>query len=190
MAQLLNSAGFEVIAATDLTQNDMIKVVQDFSAKVAARGPNTVAMVYYAGHGVQLAGENYLVPVDAKVSEPDRTRQQLGPPRRRDGDAGSDSEPGAHRHARRLPQQSVPDVVDAGRGLAIVDAPNGSIVGYSTAPGAEAHDGNDGHSPYTQAFLQPRARAEPADRATVQARPSRGQSRDQRASRRRGRARR
>jgi hypothetical protein len=38
MAQLLNSAGFEVIAATDLTQNDMLKVVQDFSAKVAARG--------------------------------------------------------------------------------------------------------------------------------------------------------
>ena len=38
------------------------------SAKVSARGPNTVAMVYYAGHGVQLAGENYLVPIDAKVS--------------------------------------------------------------------------------------------------------------------------
>ncbi|MEY9479673.1 hypothetical protein ABH981_003886 [Bradyrhizobium ottawaense] len=40
-----------------------------------------------------------------------------------------------------------------GRGLAIVDAPNGSIVGYSTAPGAEALDGTGGHSPYTQAFL-------------------------------------
>ena len=37
MAQLLNSAGFEVISATDLTQDDMVKVVQDFSAKVAAR---------------------------------------------------------------------------------------------------------------------------------------------------------
>jgi Caspase domain len=46
-----------------------------------------------------------------------------------------------------------PDVNDAGRGLAIVDAPNGSIVGYSTAPGAEAQDGTGGHSPYTQAFL-------------------------------------
>lgn len=70
MAQFLNSAGFEVVAATDLTQNDMIRVVQDFSARIASRGPNTVAMVYYAGHGVQLAGENYLVPVDAKVSNP------------------------------------------------------------------------------------------------------------------------
>src|SRR6266571_8043582 len=70
MAQFLNSAGFEVISATDLTQNDMLRVVQDFSAKVAARGQNTVAMIYYAGHGVQLAGENYLVPVDAKISSP------------------------------------------------------------------------------------------------------------------------
>ena len=47
-----------------------------------------------------------------------------------------------------------PGVNDAGRGLAIVDAPNGSIVGYSTAPGSEAQDGADGHSPYTQAFLR------------------------------------
>src|SRR5207237_7141960 len=47
-----------------------------------------------------------------------------------------------------------PNVNDAGRGLAIVDAPNGSIVGYSTAPGAEAQDGSGGHSPYTSAFLQ------------------------------------
>jgi hypothetical protein len=47
-----------------------------------------------------------------------------------------------------------PDVNDAGRGLAIVDAPNGSIVGYSTAPGTEALDGTGGHSPYTSAFLK------------------------------------
>jgi hypothetical protein len=46
-----------------------------------------------------------------------------------------------------------PEVSDAGRGLAIVDAPNGSIVGYSTAPGMEAADGDGNHSPYTSAFL-------------------------------------
>ena len=68
VSQLLNSAGFEVISATDLSHNQMIQAVQEFSGKVAGRGPNTVAMVYYAGHGVQLAGENYLVPVDARVS--------------------------------------------------------------------------------------------------------------------------
>src|ERR1044071_1103240 len=70
VAQLLNSAGFEVTQATDLTRSDMVRVVQDFSAKVAERGPATVAMIYYAGHGVQVAGENYLLPVDAKIASP------------------------------------------------------------------------------------------------------------------------
>jgi hypothetical protein len=153
MAQFLNSAGFEVVAATDLGQNDMLRVVQDFSARVSAHGPNTVAMVYYAGHGVQLAGENYLVPVDAKVSNP--TELVNNSVRLVDVMSTLETIPSRMRivildACRNNP---FPDVNDAGRGLAIVDAPNGSIVGYSTAPGAEAEDGTGGHSPYTQAFL-------------------------------------
>ncbi|MCK1359105.1 caspase family protein [Bradyrhizobium sp. 199] len=153
MAQFLNSAGFEVVSATDLTQNDMLRVVQDFSAKVASRGPNTVAMVYYAGHGVQLAGENYLVPVDAKVSSP--TELVSNSVRLVDVMSTLETIPSRMRivildACRNNP---FPSVNDAGRGLAIVDAPNGSIVGYSTAPGTEALDGTNGHSPYTQAFL-------------------------------------
>ncbi|MGX4770701.1 caspase family protein [Bradyrhizobium guangdongense] len=153
MAQFLNSAGFEVISATDLGQNDMLRVVQDFSAKVSARGPNTVAMVYYAGHGVQLAGENYLVPVDAKVSN--QTELVNDSVRLVDVMSTLETIPSRMRivildACRNNP---FPKVNDAGRGLAIVDAPNGSIVGYSTAPGAEALDGTGGHSPYTQAFL-------------------------------------
>lgn len=153
MAQFLNSAGFEVISATDLGQNDMLRVVQDFSAKVSARGPNTVAMVYYAGHGVQLAGENYLVPVDAKVSnQTDLVNDSV---RLVDVMSTLETIPSRMRivildACRNNP---FPNVNDAGRGLAIVDAPSGSIVGYSTAPGAEALDGSGGHSPYTQAFL-------------------------------------
>ncbi len=154
MAQLLNSAGFEVISATDLTQNDMLKVVQDFSAKVAARGQNTVAMVYYAGHGVQLAGENYLVPVDAKISSPnDLVSNSV---RLVDVMATLEAIPSRLRivlldACRNNP---FPEINDAGRGLAIVDAPNGSIVGYSTAPGTEALDGSNGHSPYASAFVK------------------------------------
>lgn len=153
MAQFLNSAGFEVISATDLTQNDMLRVVQDFSAKVSARGPNTVAMVYYAGHGVQLAGENYLVPVDAKVAS--QTELVNNSVRLVDVMSTLETIPSRMRivildACRNNP---FPNVSDATRGLAIVDAPNGSIIGYSTAPGAEALDGAGGHSPYTQAFL-------------------------------------
>ena len=154
MAQFLNSAGFEVVEATDLTHSDMIKVVQDFSSRVAARGPNAVAMIYYAGHGVQLAGENYLVPVDAKISSPsDLAANSI---RLVDVMATLEAIPSRMRivvldACRNNP---FPTINDAGRGLAIVDAPNGSIVGYSTAPGTEALDGSGGHSPYTSAFLQ------------------------------------
>jgi Caspase domain len=154
VAELLNSAGFEVIAATDLDHNQMIQVIQDFSAKIAGRGQNTVAMIYYAGHGVQVAGENYLVPVDARISsEPDLIN---GSVRLVDVMATLETIPSRMRivvldACRNNP---FPSLNDAGRGLAIVDAPNGSIVGYSTAPGTEALDGNGDHSPYTQAFLR------------------------------------
>ncbi len=154
VAQLLNAAGFEVISATDLSHNQMIEVMQDFSAKIAGRGPNTVAMVYYAGHGVQLAGENYLVPVDARISsEPDLID---GSVRLVDVMATLEAIPSRMRivildACRNNP---FPSLNDAGRGLAIVDAPNGSIVGYSTAPGTEALDGAGNHSPYTAALLR------------------------------------
>ena len=153
MAKLLNSAGFEVTQATDLTRSDMVKVVQDFSSKVAARGPGTVAMVYYAGHGVQVAGENYLLPVDAKISSPsDLDGNSL---RLVDVMGTLESIPSRMRivvldACRNNP---FPEINDTGRGLAIVDAPRGSIVGYSTAPGMEAADGSGNHSPYTSAFL-------------------------------------
>lgn len=153
ISQLLNSAGFEVTEATDLTQNDMVKVLQDFSAKVSARGRDTVAMIYYAGHGVQLAGENYLIPVDAKISAPsDLAGQSV---RLVDVMGTLETIPSRMRivvldACRNNP---FPAVNDSGRGLAIVDAPNGSIVGYSTAPGMSAQDGDGNHSPYTSAFL-------------------------------------
>ncbi|BAM88601.1 conserved exported hypothetical protein [Bradyrhizobium oligotrophicum S58] len=153
VAKLLNSAGFEVITATDLTQNEMLKVVQDFSSRVAAHGPNAVAMVYYAGHGVQLAGENYLIPIDARISAP--SDLMTSTVRLVDLMATLDAIPSRMRivvldACRNNP---FPSINDAGRGLAIVDAPNGSIVGYSTSPGEEALDGRGEHSPYTQAFL-------------------------------------
>ena len=153
VAQLLNSAGFEVTQATDLSRSEMVRAVQDFSDKIATRGPGAVAMIYYAGHGVQLAGENYLLPVDAKISSPsDLDGNSL---RLVDVMGTLESIPSRMRivvldACRNNP---FPEINDAGRGLAIVDAPRGSIVGYSTAPGMEAQDGDGNHSPYTSAFL-------------------------------------
>src|SRR5713226_4597111 len=64
MSKLLGDAGFDVTSAADLSQNDMRETVGDFAAKVAAKGPDTVALVFYAGHGLEIDGENFLVPVD------------------------------------------------------------------------------------------------------------------------------
>ncbi len=153
VAQLLNTAGFEVTQALDLSRSEMVRAVQDFSDKIATRGPGAVAMIYYAGHGVQLAGENYLLPVDAKIASPsDLDGNSL---RLVDVMGTLESIPSRMRivildACRNNP---FPEINDAGRGLAIVDAPRGSIVGYSTAPGMEAQDGDGKHSPYTSAFL-------------------------------------
>src|SRR5579864_2952214 len=64
MSKLLGDAGFDVTLASDLSQKDMNEKVGDFAARIAAKGPDTVALLFYAGHGVQIDGENYLVPVD------------------------------------------------------------------------------------------------------------------------------
>src|SRR6202158_5436581 len=64
MSQLLGDAGFDVTSAADLSQNEMRQTVGEFAAKVAAKGPDTVALVFYAGHGLQIDGENFLVPAD------------------------------------------------------------------------------------------------------------------------------
>ena len=95
-------------------------------------------------------GENYLVPIDATMSsEPELIN---GSVRLVDVMATLDSIPSRMRIAildacRNNPFRAVND---AGRGLAMVDAPNGSIVAYSTAPGTEALDGDGEHSPYTR----------------------------------------
>ena len=64
VTQLLTDSGFEVSTAADLSQGQMREAVSDFAGKVAAKGADTVALVFYAGHGLQIDGENFLVPVD------------------------------------------------------------------------------------------------------------------------------
>src|SRR3954467_15242331 len=64
VTQLLTDSGFEVLTASDLSQSQMREKVSEFAGKVAARGADTVALLFYAGHGLQIDGENFLVPVD------------------------------------------------------------------------------------------------------------------------------
>lgn len=156
MAELLGNAGFTVTAAPNLAQNEMRQAISDFAGKVSASGADTVALVFYAGHGLQIEGENYLVPVD------------LDPKREADiplqGVRLNDllNTLGALPTRARIfmldacRNNPFPALSGAGHGLAIVDtnagAP-GSFISYSTSPGAEAEDGSGADSPYTAAAL-------------------------------------
>jgi len=155
VSDFLTGAGFEVIKADDLTRDGMRRAVLDFAAKVAEKGVAAVALVYYAGHGLQIDGENFLVPVDAKIArESDVPLQAL---RLADvmnmlSDAPAKTRIVILDACRNNPFSDIKQVT--GRGLAIVDAPTGSIVSYATAPGMTALDGSGDHSPFTAAFVE------------------------------------
>src|SRR5262249_31955820 len=67
VAAQLKTAAFDVTEAIDIGQADMRRAIKDFAAKVSAKGADTIALVYYAGHGVQVDGENFLIPIDARI---------------------------------------------------------------------------------------------------------------------------
>src|ERR1700710_1160320 len=157
VSQLLSDSGFEVSTAADLSQTEMRAQVGNFAAKVAAKGPDTIALVFYAGHGLQIDGENFLVPVD--VDPKRETDIPLQAVRLNDILNTLASVPSKTRillldSCRNNP---FPDInKTAARGLAIVDAKTGApgtFMSFSTSPGAEAEDGSGANSPYTTALL-------------------------------------
>ena len=157
MAAMLTEAGFEVHSASDLSQTELRAKLSAFVETVAAKGSDTTSLVFYAGHGVQVDGENYLMPVDIDPKrEIDVTLQAV---RLNDVLNTLNALPGRSRiilldACRNNP---FPAISKAPRGLAHVDvkfgAP-GTLLSFSTAPGAEAEDGSGANSPYTTALLK------------------------------------
>jgi hypothetical protein len=157
VTQMLTDSGFEVSTASDLSQNELRQQVSAFAGKVAAKGADTVALVFYAGHGLQIDGENYLVPIDVDPKrEADIPIQAV---RLNDILNTLTSVPSKMRilmldACRNNP---FPDLSKtSGGGLAIVDAKIGSpgtFLSFSTSPGAVAEDGSGANSPYTSALL-------------------------------------
>ena len=189
VAELLQSAGFEVMPASDLTQGDMRRVDRRVRRQGCWRkGQDTVAVVYYAGHGVQVGGENFLVPVDARIKN--ETEVALQAVRFDDLMNALEAVPTKARivildACRNNPFEEMKKTV--GRGLAMVNAPVGSVVAYSTSPGTEAEDGQGANSPFTDGLHRGGQAAGRAGRADLQERAARGAHRHRRAARRRGR---
>jgi uncharacterized caspase-like protein len=68
IAQTLQAAAFDVIGARDLDQEGLRRAFRDFLDKASASGPDTVAVIYLSGYALQLEGENYFLPIDAKIA--------------------------------------------------------------------------------------------------------------------------
>ncbi|HET6521396.1 MAG TPA: caspase family protein, partial [Geminicoccaceae bacterium] len=160
MAATLERVGFEVILREDLNKRAMEEALRDFGRRAAEAD---VALVYYAGHGLQVAEENYLLPVEAALQ---RERDLLYEALPLDIVLGEVAQarslglvildacrnnPLADRLADRLGIRA--DRI--GSGLArIDDVPTDTLVAFATRPSAVAEDGSEGNSPYTRALLE------------------------------------
>lgn len=153
VADALEDSGFDVTRLQDGGRREMRDAIRAFSEDVAAAGRDAVALFYFAGHGVQLNGRNYLIPVGAELRSPaDMEYEAVEAQWALDliGESQAGISIIVLDACRNNPFRSVSRA--ASRGLAQMDAPRGSILAYSTAPGDVASDGDGGASPYSGAL--------------------------------------
>lgn len=153
VAASLRKVGFTVIEHHDLPFQPMRRALRDFTDRLQSAGPDAVGFLYYAGHGVQVDGANYILPVNAEVTrESDVAIEAITASSIMSGlkEAGNRLNIVILDACRNNPFRS--SFRSATRGLARVDAPTGSFVGFSTAPGDVAADGNTDNSPYAAAL--------------------------------------
>ena len=151
MEQTLRDVGFEVVRHNNLDQRGMKQAMLDFGRKLKAGAE--ASMFYYAGHGIEMSGQNYLVPVDSDIQSQDEADIQ---------------NVSVNSFLALMENSGVPlniVILDACRnnpfrgirssgqgGLAPVKAPRGTYVAYATAPGTVAEDGDGANSPFTVAL--------------------------------------
>ncbi len=160
LAAALQRTGFEVIVATDADKRQMDGALRAFAEKL---GSADVALFFYAGHGLQVSNENYLVPVDARLASQrdlefeavklDFVLRQMEIDR--DGkttivmlDACRDN-PLTRSLARSMGTRSTA----IGKGLAPASTGVGTFIAYATQPGNVALDGKGRNSPFTSGLL-------------------------------------
>ena len=152
MGGALRRLGFEVVERHNATQKDMQRAIAEFGRKLAG---GAVGLFFFAGHGIQVNGHNYLIPVDATIgAEAEVALEAISVDRVLD-------------QIRENPLNLV--ILDAcrnnpferrwrssgGAGLApVLNAPTGTLIAYSTAPGKVASDGDGTNSLYTSELLK------------------------------------
>ncbi len=152
MAAKLKQLGFTVILRENTTKLEMERAVADFGDQL---GPETIGLFFYAGHGMQVDGRNFLVPTDARIATQARVRLET-----LDVDLVLDQMAAAGSRVNLV-------LLDAcrnnpferrfratGGGLAQINAPQGTLISYATAPGKVAADGAGDNGLYTAELLR------------------------------------
>jgi Skp family chaperone for outer membrane proteins len=156
IASTLKSVGFELIAGkeqVDVNRGSLVHAIREFGAKLAS---GSVGLFYYAGHGLQVEGVNYLVPVDANVEtiadidfeliDANTILKQM--------EAANSKLNIMILDACRNNPFGGRDLRDTTAGLAPMRAPRGTLISYATQPGNVAMDGTGRNSPYTTALAE------------------------------------
>ena len=154
MSEALKELGFKVTTLIDAGYREMYEAIRDFGMEVA-RYRDGVGLFYYAGHGMQVGGVNYLIPVGSDIEAEDEVRFQSI-------DAGlvlSKMESAGNRTnivildaCRDNPFKR--SFRTESRGLAVVEAPRGSLLVYATSPGSVAEEGRGRNGVFTGALLK------------------------------------
>jgi hypothetical protein len=158
IADKLRTLGFDVIERKDLTLEQMNTALRDTHKKI---GKGTTALFYYAGHGIQKDGQNYLLPIDADISKAYEI-EYSGLSLRKVLSGMSEAQPSLNialldacrnnPYEKRMKGLSR-SAQTRGTGLAAIENTQGTILSYATEPGNVAIDGRE-HSPYTAALLK------------------------------------
>ncbi len=155
IARTLRDLGFDVVEQVDIDEKTMKRAIQEFGRRIETAGRDTVSLFYYAGHGLQVNGINYLVPIKARIqreSDVEIEAVDAGLVLRQMEDAGSRVNLMILDACRNNPLPR--GLRSITRGLANMNAPQGSLIAYSTAPGSVSVDGTGENSPYTLALAK------------------------------------
>jgi uncharacterized caspase-like protein len=159
MAAALKRLGFEVIEGRNLDESGLRRTIKRFAEALTGAD---VGLFFYAGHGLQVAGHNYLVPVDARLENAagldfelirldivHRTMERETKTNVIFLDACRDN-PLSRNLARSMGTRSS----QIGKGLAVVESGVGTLISFSTQPGNVALDGEGRNSPYAASLIK------------------------------------
>ncbi|MFZ2448456.1 MAG: SUMF1/EgtB/PvdO family nonheme iron enzyme [Syntrophobacteraceae bacterium] len=152
MGQALKDLGFEVVLRENLDQKEMKREIQSLGQRLQKGG---VGLFYFAGHGVQVNGHNYLIPVGAAIEHEKQVEYEAV-------DMGAIL--GEMDYARNRLNLVILDACrdnpfarsfrSVSQGLASISAPSGTLIGFATAPGSVANDGQGDNGVYTGELIK------------------------------------